>query len=367
MRFCMLPPSYHPDTDWEISTPVPDAATRNPLPRWRGFNLPDLYGAGSFTPFLEDDFRWIVGWGFDFVRLPLSYTLWVRDGEPGSIDESSPALAELDRAVELAGRYGLHVCLNLHRAPGYSVSPERREPFNLWHDEVALDLLGLHWCALARRYAGIAPERLSFDLLNEPPPPRPEFLARLTGGITRARHETVMRSVVRRIRQVDVTRLIILDGLDYGRRPCPELADLPNVAQSCRAYEPFELSHYRAPWMPFGGRWHRPAWPLRFDLRGRRWDRDRLEAVYAPWAALIARGVGVHCGEMGCYRHTPHAVFLAWAREILAVLRGHGIGWALWNFRGPFGVLDTDRTDVAYADWHGHRLDAALLALLQAS
>ena len=26
--------------------------------------------------------------------------------------------------------------------------------------------------------------------------------------------------------------------------PAPELADLPNVAQSCRAYEPFELSHY---------------------------------------------------------------------------------------------------------------------------
>ncbi len=345
---------------------MPDPAPPNPLPRWRGFNLPELYGAGSFAAFSEDDFRWIAGWGFDFVRLPLSYTLWTSD-DPFRPDENAPALAELDRAVTLAERHGTHLCLNLHRAPGYSVSRERKEPFNLWRDQAALDAFCLQWQFLARRYAGIPPARLSLDLLNEPPPPLPAFLARLLGGATRTRHETVMRAAVGAIRAVDPARLILLDGLDYGRRPCPELADLPNVAQSCRAYEPYELTHYRAPWMPLSGRWHRPGWPLRFDARGRRWNRMRLEAVYAPWAALIERGVGVHCGEMGCYRHTPHAVFLAWMREVLAVLRGHGIGWALWNFRGPFGVLDTDRTDVEYADWHGHRLDAALLALLQAS
>ncbi len=346
---------------------MPDATPLNPLPRWRGFNLLELYGAGSFAPFAEDDFRWIAGWGFDFVRLPLSYTLWTVGGDPARIDETGPALAELDRAVELAGRHGLHLCLNLHRAPGYSVSRERLEPFNLWRDPAARDAFCLHWQTLARRYAGVPSARLSFDLLNEPPPPRPAAIARWTSGTTRAHHEAVMRAAVGAIRQVDPARRIVLDGLDYGRRPCPELTDLPNVAQSCRAYEPFELSHYRAPWMPFGGRWHRPAWPLRFDARGRRWNRARLEAVYAPWAALIARGVGVHCGEAGCYHHTAHTVFLAWFREVLEVLGGHGIGWALWNFRGPFGVLDSGRADVPYADWHGHQLDSDLLALLQAS
>ena len=334
---------------------------RNPLPRWRGFNLLELYGAGSFGAFVEEDFRWIAGWGFDFVRLPLSYTHWTVRGDPGRVDEDSPALAELDRAVALAERHGLHLCLNFHRAPGYSVSPERKEPFNLWRDPAALDAFCLHWQTLARRYSGIPSARLSFDLLNEPPPPRLAWAARLTGGTTRARHEAVMRAAVAAIRAVDPARLIILDGLDYGRRPLPELADLPNVAQSCRAYEPFELSHYRAPWMPLGGRWHRPRWPVRS------WNRARLEAVYAPWAAMVARGVGVHCGEAGCYRHTPHATFLAWLRDVLSVLGGHGIGWALWNFRGPFGVLDSGRADVDYKDWHGHQLDAALLALLQAS
>ena len=339
---------------------------RNHLPRWRGFNLLEMYTARSEAPFAEDDFRWIAGWGFDFVRLPLCYTLWIKDGDPFAIDENGPAFARLDEAVDFAGRHGLHLCLNLHRAPGYCVNRERREPFDLWRDASALEAFCLHWETLARRYRGIPAARLSFDLLNEPPPPRPRFF----GGCTRARHERVMRAAVAAIRELEPARLILLDGLSYGRRPCPELADLTasaNVAQSCRAYEPFELSHYLADWMPRAGRWREPAWPLRRDHFGRRWTRERLERIYAPWAALIARGVGVHCGEAGCFHRTPHDVFLRWLRDVLDVLGGHGIGWALWNFRGPFGVLDSGRGDVAYADWHGHKLDEALLDLMRQS
>ncbi len=317
--------------------------------------------AVSLEPFAETDFRWIADWGFDFVRLPLSYTHWIKNDDPFQIDDDGPGLARLDRAVELAGRHGLHVCLNLHRAPGYCVNRERREPFNLWRDPAAREAFCLHWLTLARRYRGIGADRMSFDLLNEPP--RPQRL--VPGGFTRARHAKVMRAAVAAIREVEPRRTIILDGLNYGRLPCPELADLPSVAQSCRAYEPFELTHYHADWVPRAGRWRCPAWPLRRDHLGRHWSRARLERVYAPWSKLLAAGVGVHCGEAGCYRHTPHDVFLAWFREVLEVLTGHGIGWALWNFRGPFGVLDSERADVSYQNWHGHKMDRALLELLR--
>lgn len=334
---------------------------KNALPRWRGFNLLEMYTVGGNAPFVEDDFRWISDWGFDFVRLPLSYTHWTVDDDPFQIEKNGPGLDRLDQAIEFGERYGLHVCLNLHRAPGYCVNPERREPFDLWRDDEAVEAFAWHWRTLARRFRGIGAERLSFDLLNEPPRPWPHF----TGRFSRVRHERVMRRAVSAIQETDPGRLIIIDGLNYGRQTCPELGDLSNVAQSCRAYEPFELSHYRANWVPRGGRWRCPAWPLRRDHLGRRWNRERLERVYAPWVDLIERGVGVHCGEAGCYQYTPHDVFLAWFHDVLDVLTGHGIGWALWNFRGPFGVLDSARVDVVYEDWHGHALDRELLALLQ--
>jgi endoglucanase len=41
-------------------------------------------------------------------------------------------------------------------------------------------------------------------------------------------------------------------------------------------------------------------------------------------------------------------------------------GWALWNFRGSFGILDSGRADVQYEEGHGHKLDRTMLELLQA-
>ena len=36
----------------------------------------------------------------------------------------------------------------------------------------------------------------------------------------------------------------------------------------------------------------------------------------------------------------------------------------MWNFRGSFGVLDSGRADVAYEDFHGHKLDRKMLDVL---
>jgi len=321
--------------------------TQTVLPRWRGFNLLEMFTSRSDGNFQEDDFRWMAEWGFDFARIPMCYLLWIEDGDVFKIHE--PMLEKVDRVVQLGQRYGIHICLNFHRAPGYSVNRERTEPFDLWKDAEALEAFCFHWALFARRYRGIPSTQLSFNLVNEP------------AHVSHADHERVIRAAVQAIRQIDPDRLIIADGLDYGRTPCPELADL-GIAQSCRAYDPMGVSHYKAPWVG-GESWPEPTWPG--DFFDGHWDRARLEQCYAPWADLARRGVGVHCGEGGAFSHTPHGVFLRWLRDVLEILTAHGIGYALWNFRGPFGVLDSERQDVAYEDWHGHRLDRRLLNLLQ--
>jgi len=73
----------------------------------------------------------------------------------------------------------------------------------------------------------------------------------------------------------------------------------------------------------------------------------------------------VHCGECGCWKKTPHGVFINWFTDVVDILSSNKIGYALWNFVGDFGLIDSGREDVAYEDWHGHKLDRKFLNLLQ--
>jgi len=323
------------------------------LPRWRGFNLLDFFTTKSSGDISEDDFRWISDWGFDFVRLPMCYTLWIEEDD--AYRPFEPMLERIDRAVQLGDRYGIHVSLNFHRAPGYSVNREREEPFNLWKDQEALYAFIFHWQLFAKRYRGIPSAKLSFDLVNEPASPSPQ-------AMTREDHERLVRATVAAIREVDPERLVIADGLSWGNDPSPELSDL-GIGQSCRAYAPMIVSHYKASWVNGEG-WPMPTWPGP-DVSGEHWDRTRLEQHYQRWLDLARMGVGVHCGEGGAFCHTPHDVVLRWFRDVLEILTPEGIGYSLWNFRGTFGIVDSNRQDVGYEDWHGHKLDRQFLELLR--
>jgi endoglucanase len=323
------------------------------LPRWRGFNLLEKFTArrdGS-PPFRERDFAWIREWGFDFVRLPMSYQCWAK-GDPAEwlkLDESQ--LAHVDEAVELGRKHRVHVNLNLHRAPGYCVNPPE-EPLDLFKDPAALDACAFHWAHFARRYRGIPNRLLSFDLLNEPK------------DIPEETYIPVIRRLVEAIRAEDPGRLIVADGLRWGRKPVPGLASL-KVGQSTRGYDPMRVSHHGASWVN-GQNWPAPTWPLNPDGKDR-WDRERLRReIINPWKDLEKLGVGVHVGEWGAFHRTPHAVALAWMKDLLDLWREAGWGWALWNFRGTFGILDSGRDDVAYEERDGHKLDLAMLRLLQA-
>jgi endoglucanase len=322
--------------------------TYSHLPRWRGFNLLEKFTDHRRAPFRESDFEWMAEWGFDFARLPLSYRCWA-DVE-NWLELKEDVLEEIDQAVEFGRKHGVHVNINFHRAPGYCVNPPR-EPLDLWSSEEALDACAFHWAHFAKRYKGIPNAQVSFDLLNEP--------ARLP-------EETYVRVATRlieAIRAEDPDRLIIADGLSWGRDPVHGLADL-KVGQSTRGYDPMQLSHYRASWVR-GERWDEPTWPLK---RGdETLDKEWLREKYIePWKELGRKGVGVHVGEWGAYQYTPHKVALAWMRDFLDLWKEAGWGWAMWNFRGSFGILDSNRADVKYEDFQGHKLDREMLELVKA-
>jgi hypothetical protein len=51
--------------------------------------------------------------------------------------------------------------------------------------------------------------------------------------------------------------------------------------------------------------------------------------------------------------------------DVLDILTENKIGWAFWNFKGDFGLLNSGRKDVVYEDWFGHKLDRKMLEMLQ--
>ena len=63
----------------------------------------------------------------------------------------------------------------------------------------------------------------------------------------------------------------------------------------------------------------------------------------SPGKRPSPKGIGVMVGEWGAFNKTPHDVVLRWAEDCLRNWQQAGWGWALWNFRGSFGVLDSDR------------------------
>ncbi len=327
----------------------PEKNIQNPLPKWKGFNLLDFFSPNpkrAYGGTTEEDFEWMSDWGFDFVRIPMAYPAYLefdrkRDITPDEVYQiSEEALEQVDVLVSMAHKYNMHVSLNLHRAPGYCINAGFHEPYNLWKDEAAQQAFYWHWSMWAKRYKNISRERISFDLLNEPAmidDMNNQHAAKTI--VPGATYANVAEAAARAIWKENPDHLVIADGNEVGSKVIPEIAHLP-IAQSCRGYYPGIISHYKAPWamkdfddLP----------PLKYpgQVGDQYLSREMLEKFYEPWIKLARSGTGVHCGECGCYIETPHEIFLAWFGDVLDILGSNGIGFALWNFRGSFGILDS--------------------------
>ena len=476
----------------QAQTPKLPDATYNKLPKWRGFNLLEKFN-GQNRKFVEDDFKWIRDWGFNFVRLPMDYRAWIIDRDWKKINEK--VLEDIDETVKFGEKYGIHVHMNFHRAPGYTVAapPEAK---SVWTDPEAREVCALHWATFAKRYKGVPNNLVSFNLFNEP----------ASVGDLMEQFLEAHRIIIKAIRAEDPDRLIICDGYEWGNKPFLGLAD-QKVAQATRGYAPSEISHYKASWVnsadfpepswpivtgngllcqpnkggmeakfkqpivitgtftsatklrmrvgtvssntslvvaadakdifrrdfkpgPGEGEWKQsnyqeqwknyqnvydmdvvteipagttksvtihamgddwitlkeiavgnavvrlmPGWgqepsTFRYDgttlIGGEVKDRNWLKkTMIEPWTEAQKQGIGVMVGEFGAFQHTPHDITLRWLEDMLANWQEAGWGWAMWNFRGSFGILDSGRSDVAYEDFNGHKLDRKMLTLMQ--
>lgn len=357
----------------------PAILSRSINPRWYGFNLLEYFSIDpdwmKYFPykdnshFQEDDLRWMSDWGFNWVRLPMDYRFWTDPNDRMKIDDKRVEL--IDRAIRLGQKYRVHVNISLHHAPGECILNGMSAKqtgihvtsgkTSVYTDRATLEAFVHQWTYFATRYKGISNRDLSFNLVNEP----------LEKGTLLQQGERdyvrVAKTAIAAVRAIDRTRLLITDGYPVGTQPIPGLFDT-GILQSAHDYVPALVTHYGIPWGPPQaqiGNEPVPTWPLKNAQGKIIEDRQTLEARFRPWGELAQHGIPIHFGELGCGNHTPPHAAYAWYSDTLDMIGGLRSGWALWNFRGPFGILDTNRAGTRYKNWHGHQLDFTLLNILQ--
>jgi endoglucanase len=142
-----------------ILPPTERDITASQIPRWRGFNLQGKFSMSqrpSEGPAYDEfDFATMKEWGFDFARLPLSYWVWGSRDDWKAMREEP--LKRIDEAIEFGRQYGIHINVNFHRIPGYSINGRELEPADLFMGTAADRNKALvagvfYWRAFARRY-----------------------------------------------------------------------------------------------------------------------------------------------------------------------------------------------------------------------
>jgi aryl-phospho-beta-D-glucosidase BglC (GH1 family) len=292
------------------------------------------------------DLKTIQAMGFDFVRLGISPDLIERHGQIGPAQPD--ALAQLDRAVREALDNHLEVML--------CVFPNDEYKHNLSTERGVDDFVQL-WRILAGHFAAADHDRIFYELMNEPEVQDPY------------RWMGIQARVVEAIRQVDADHTIVATAANYS-----SLGDLlelepvrdANVIYNFHFYEPYQFTHQGASWGADDWIYYKsipyPATPAMLaeqmkDVPGDLarynlylygavgWNREAIAGrigFAAEWAR--ERHVPLICNEFGAYRDTADPASRArWIGDVRLALEANHIGWAMWDYRGNFGVVT--RTD----------------------
>jgi len=326
--------------------PVPTTALRSLA---RGINLSHWLSQHSLDePHLqsyigERDFALISRLRFTHVRLSIDTTLL--QAADGSLREQG--FTYVDRALDWAQTHRLGVVIDLHPVP----APKIAQSASAYTQFESL------WRAIAQRYTR-RPLSVVYELLNEPVEPNPQ-----------AWRDTSIK-LVRAIRAVDSRHTVIVCGHNWsGPDDLPAIRpiDDDNIIYTFHFYLPHEFTHQGATW---GSAHWRPLRNVPYPLTQenvqpvlvglsensanalRRLAEQRVDLAWIERRMQVvidyARQyrVPLYCGEFGVYRaFTPPDSRYRWLSDVVKTLEKHRIGWAMWDYKGGFALLETDKPE----------------------
>lgn len=301
------------------------------------------YSPQRLTTYITaDDFKLIHQLGFDNVRLSIDPAPLLKP--PLTNGMNAAHLALLDGAVKEVLDNHLNVVLDIHPEDSYK-HPLRDEP------EAQAALIQF-WSAFAAHYASTDPERVFFEILNEPEVNDAAAWANLQGRVVpviraAAPHHTIIATANR---YSGLRELLAFQPVSDR-----------NVIYTFHDYDPFPFTHQGAGWasdqvqplsqIPYPSTpeniaprlSEEPTLADQFWLNGYgldQWNAARIQSEIA-----FARKWGEHyhvpvwCGEFGVFRdHSDPAMRAAWIHDMRVALEQNGIGWNMWDYRNNFGL-----------------------------
>jgi aryl-phospho-beta-D-glucosidase BglC (GH1 family) len=314
------------------------------------------YSAARTNSYIDaQDIALMARLGFDNVRLSID-PVTLEQYPLGADGLNADFVGRLDRAVDTMLADGLAVQIDLHPEDSY------KQPLRT--SDEAVERLTMLWRKLARHYANRDPNMIFFEILNEPEVSDPYRWAGIQAHVAAV------------IRQAAPQNTIIAAGANWSDIPdllaLEPLAD-GNVIYNFHFYEPHEFTHQGANWgSPWWSSTHSIPYPAtassmqellqevpgaadRYQLENYwldDWDARHIRLLIdeaAEWAR--ANHVPLICDEFGAYREYTDPVSRAnWIHDTRTALEADGIGWAMWDYRGGFGVVTKQDGQPAQVD-----------------
>jgi len=235
----------------------------------------------------REDIRFIKQSGFNSVRVPFSYRLFVSDAMGPRLE--GPGYELLDRVIDWCRREGLYVILDMHAAPGGQTGDNIDDswgyPF-LFESGESQELTVNLWRKIAARYRD-EPTVIGYDLLNEPIAPYFD-----TASLN-PKLEPLYRQIVSGIREVDRNHLIFLGGAQWDN--------------NFKVFGP-----------PFDDK-------VAYTFH-KYWMQVNQEAIQQYLTFRDKYNVPVWMGESG--ENTDE-----WIDSFRRLLEAHNIGWCFWPYK----------------------------------
>lgn len=309
-----------------------------------GVYEPEYYDTKHFETWITaQDLALMKSIGFDYVRLGVNPEPMFKMNRPDEIPDDY--LKHLDDAVKLILDNGLAAMIVLQ--------PDSAFKAKVTIDDGLVPQLADFWRTLAHHYSTWSPDQVFFEILNEP---------ELADSY---RWLGIQAKLAAAIRRGAPQHTIIAVGprwsSDEGLVFLEPLRD-PNVIYSFHFYEPHLFTHQGATWGAYPWHWvnglRYPSTPeqaaqvaskvpdpvdqlavIRYGYDG--WNAARINGELVQvnaWAR--EHGVQVICDEFGVYRaKTNPEDRAAWITDVRTSLERNGIGWAMWDYTGNFGLV----------------------------